>query len=82
MTKHVKFAEDKTGYEWIYKGTTQAFKHNEVWSEDDQDSSTKEIKSVQESKSSNNRKKDSIEPSEKSGGKTEDVFEEEKIVAV
>lgn len=27
MTKHIKFAEDKIGYEWIYSRAAQGFRH-------------------------------------------------------
>lgn len=49
-TKHIKFAKDKSKYEWIYREAAQAYRHNEIWSEDE-DSTTEDIKDTCKSKS-------------------------------
>lgn len=39
VTKHVRFAEDKIGYEWLYKDNTlHKYRHNDFWSESDSES--------------------------------------------
>jgi len=47
VTKYVKFTEDKIGYEWIYKEVPQKFKYNEVWPNDEDDSTTEEMEPAQ-----------------------------------
>lgn len=60
MTKHVQFAEDKMGHEWIYRRATPTFKHNEVWPEDDFDPTLEEVEPINELRLSG-RKKSLIE---------------------
>lgn len=50
ITEHVKFAEDKSEYKWIYREVAQTFRSNEIWS-DDEDSTTEDIKDTCKSKS-------------------------------
>lgn len=52
--KHVKFAEDKIEYEWIYKEIPQRFKYNEVQSDDSDDLTIEEIKAISKSIGSKN----------------------------
>ncbi|KAK2577746.1 hypothetical protein KPH14_012773, partial [Odynerus spinipes] len=42
-TKHVRFAEDKSGYEWIHKKHVENFRYNEIW---ERDSEPEEIDKV------------------------------------
>lgn len=74
-TKHVRFAEDKTGYEWIYRRAAQEFKYNDVWNDDDE--STEENESILESRT--RKEKGTIEKFEE---ETEDASENEEIVGV
>ena len=47
IIKHVKFAEDKIGYEWIYREVPQKFKYNEAWPNDEDDTTTEEMEPAQ-----------------------------------
>lgn len=39
ITKHVKFAKNKTDYEWLYKdGTSHRYRYNNFWPESDSNS--------------------------------------------
>lgn len=39
ITKHVQFAEDKIGYEWLYKDSTlHEYRYNNFWAESDSES--------------------------------------------
>lgn len=39
ITKHVRFAEDKPGYKWLYKDSTlHKYRYNNIWSESDSES--------------------------------------------
>lgn len=73
-TKHVRFAEDKTGYEWIYRRAAREFKHNDVWIDDDE--STEENEPVLEPRTK--KEKGTTEKFEE----TEDASENEGIVGV
>lgn len=33
-TKLVRFAEDKTGYEWTYRKDAESYEYNQVWLDD------------------------------------------------
>jgi len=53
-TKHVKFAEDKNGYEWIYRKEPCDYRYNDVWSEDENEAEEPQLK-ITEDKSVSSR---------------------------
>jgi len=63
-TKHVKFAEDKVGYEWIYGRVKQAFQYDEIWPEDDHAPIMEKTKLTQETGSPDGRKSSPKAPKE------------------
>lgn len=73
MTKHVRFAEDKSGYEWIYKREAQEYKYNDTWSENE-DSNAEDTNKLMPQK----EREDESQPSEGESN----VPEEAEIVGV
>lgn len=74
--KHVKFAEDKLGYEWIYRKATQAFRHNEIWSDDED--SIEDVDDTCDSKS--DEEATDIIPSEDADKNIESIPEDMELV--
>jgi len=75
-TKHVKFAEDKSGYEWIYRKATQTFRHNKTWSDDED--STEDVDDTRDTKS--DEEATDIIPSEDADRNIESIPEDMEIV--
>jgi len=52
ITKHVRFAEDKIGYEWLYKNSVvHHYKLNQSWSESDSKTESDSTATSQSNKS-------------------------------
>nr|XP_034194668.1 uncharacterized protein LOC117610925 [Osmia lignaria] len=47
-TKHVKFAEDKMDYGWIYRKDVESYRYNQVWSDDDEEIAGGDIGTLEE----------------------------------
>jgi len=79
-TKHVKFAEDKVEYEWIYGRVKQTFQYDEIWPEDDHVPIVEKTKLTQETGSPDSRSKSSPKAPRESEEETDSAPEEQEIV--